>query len=287
LREENGRLTLLSSETLMGSVKGEPVAELRGQVAIISGALGDIGRACAVELARRGADVACGGRSDGGRSEPLLEGIRQLGRRGRFDVVDVADAEAVGRWVESVADDLGLPTLAIPNAAFVQQIPIRQLSGKDLRRLLDVNLLGAFHLAQSAALRLLAQGRPGRIVFIGSWAAHAPHAHVPAYCVAKAGLRMLCQCMALEYAPHGILVNEVAPGFVDAGLSRKVWEEDPEFRTVCARRVPVGNVMTAEEVAIHVAHLCDPRNRNMAGSTLLCDGGLSLVSATSRGLDER
>ena len=260
------------------------MGELHGQVAIISGGLGDIGRACALELARRGADVACGDRSDGGRSGPLLEAIRQLGRRGRTDLVDVAEAEEVDRWVANVADDLGLPTLVIPNAAIVQQISIRQLTGADFRRLLDVNLLGAFHLAQSAARRLLAQGRPGRIVFLGSWAAHSPHAHIPAYCVAKAGLRMLCQCMALEYAPHGILVNEVAPGFVDAGLSRKVWQEDPEFHTRCARRVPLGAIMTAEEVAFHVAHLCDPRNRNMAGSTLLCDGGLSLVTATSRGM---
>ena len=259
------------------------MAELTGQVAIISGALGDIGRACAIELARRGADVALGGRSDGGRAKPLIQTIRQLGRQVRFDQVDVTDAEAVERWVADVQAELGPPTLVIPNAAIVQQIPIRELTGEDFRRLLDVNLLGAFHLAQSAARRLLTQQRQGRIVFVGSWAAHAPHAHVPAYCVAKAGLRMLCQCMALEYAPWGISVNEVAPGFVDAGLSRQVWEEAPQLRELCARRVPIGQLMTAEEVAFHVAHLCDPRNHNMTGSALLCDGGLSLVTATSRG----
>jgi NAD(P)-dependent dehydrogenase (short-subunit alcohol dehydrogenase family) len=106
---------------------------------------------------------------------------------------------------------------------------------------------------------------------------------VPDYCVAKAGLRMLSRCMALEYARHGILVNEVAPGFVNAGLSRQVFEKDPQFHSQCAARVPIGEIMTAEEVAFHVAHLCDPRNHSMTGSVLLCDGGLSLVTATTRG----
>jgi NAD(P)-dependent dehydrogenase (short-subunit alcohol dehydrogenase family) len=124
-------------------------------------------------------------------------------------------------------------------------------------------------------------------VFLGSWAGHSPHAHVPAYCVAKAGLRMLCQCMALEYARHGILVNEVAPGFVNAGLSRQVFEEDPQFHAQCTARVPIGEIMTAEEVAFHVAYLCDPRNRATTGSALLCDGGLSLVTATTRGAHEQ
>ena len=142
--------------------------------------------------------------------------------------------------------------------------------------------MGAFHVAQSGARRLLAHGKPGRIVFIGSWAAHTPHSHVPAYCVAKAGLRMLCLCMALEYAPHGIFVNEVAPGWVDAGVSRENWAEDPALRKRGEAKVPIGEIMTSEEVAFHVAHMCDPRNRNMVGSTLLCDGGLSLVTATSK-----
>ncbi|MGO8688394.1 MAG: SDR family NAD(P)-dependent oxidoreductase [Thermoguttaceae bacterium] len=260
---------------------------LTGQVAIISGGLGDIARACAIELAGRGADVALCGRSDKGRAAPLLEGIEKLGCRGRFDLVDVVDADAVESWVARVEDDLGLPTLVIPNAAITQIQPVTDLTSADLRRLLDVNLMGAFHVAQSGARRLLARGKPGRIIFIGSWAAHTPHSHVPAYCVAKAGLRMLCLCMALEYAPRGILVNEVAPGWVDAGVSRENWAEDPALRKGAEAKVPIGEIMTSEEVAFHVAHMCDPRNRNMVGSTLLCDGGLSLVTATAKVRDEQ
>jgi NAD(P)-dependent dehydrogenase (short-subunit alcohol dehydrogenase family) len=137
-------------------------------------------------------------------------------------------------------------------------------------------------MAQAAALRLVEQKREGRIVFTGSWAAHAPHPHIPAYSVAKAGLRMLCKCMALDLAPHGILVNEVAPGYVNAGLSAAVWQQQPERRQQASARVPVQRLIEPEEVALQVAHLCEPANRHTTGSVLLMDGGLSLLTGSGQ-----
>jgi NAD(P)-dependent dehydrogenase (short-subunit alcohol dehydrogenase family) len=259
--------------------------ELADHLAIISGGLGDIGRACAVELARRGADVAVGGRSDGGRVEPLQAEVEGLGRRFRFDQVDVADSDAVSRWVDAVEGDLGVPNLVIPNAAIDEFTPFEHLTPEVWRRHIDINLNGAFYLAHTVAKRLLVSSMPGRIVFIGSWAAHAPHAHLPAYGVAKAGLRMLCQCMALDYAPHGILVNEVAPGFVNAGTSGDYFRQHPEAIPEALAKVPVGKLMDPEEVAKHVAYLCNPKNHYMVGSVLVCDGGLSTVTAVWRGVD--
>lgn len=255
---------------------------LSGQVAIISGGLGDIGRACAIELARRGADVAVGDRADNRRAEPLSAEIIGLGRRFDFALVDVADADAVGAWVSSVETKLGPPTIAVLSAAIVEMVPLPQLTPEVWQRHLDVNLTGCFHVAHAVARRLVERNLHGRIVFIGSWAGHTAHAHIPAYCVAKAGLRMLCKCMALEYAPHHILVNEVAPGVVNAGLSRSLFDKDPALTRRAVAGVPIRELMEAQEVALHVAHLCDPRNRNMTGSVLLCDGGLSLVTATAK-----
>ena len=251
---------------------------LIGHVAIISGGLGDIGRACAVELARHGADIAVGGLRDGGRADPLRAEIERLGRRFRFDLADTADADAVEEWVAAVEKDLGTVNLAIPNAAIVETADLAHMTPDMWQRHLDVNLTGSFFLANAVARRLIKRSKTGRIVFIGSWAGHAAHTHIPAYCVAKAGLRMLCKCMALEYAQHGVLVNEVAPGYVDAGLSRKGLGENPQLRRSLAGVVPLGELMTSEEVALHVVHLCDPRNRSMTGSVLLCDGGNSLTS---------
>ncbi len=132
-------------------------------------------------------------------------------------------------------------------------------------------------MAHASARNLLRRKKPGRIVFIGSWAAHAPHAHIPAYCVAKAGLRMLCQCMGLEFAPNNILVNEVAPGYVDAGLSGKVFAREPKLRRTAMNSVPIGKLISAVDVALQVAHLCDPSNQHMTGTVTVMDGGLSLL----------
>ncbi|MCC6422806.1 MAG: SDR family oxidoreductase [Phycisphaerales bacterium] len=260
---------------------------LAGQVAIISGGLGDIGSAIAVELAGRGAAVALGDIKPAADARPFLDNLNPTGRRSRYDQVDVTDWQQVGQWVERVESDLGPPTLIIPNAAVVTLVPTCEMSPAQWSRDLRVNLDGAFHLAQAAILRLRAHQRPGRVVFIGSWAAHSPHVHIPAYCASKAALRMLCKTMALELAEFDILVNEVAPGYVDAGLTAAVWRENPQLRVSSLKTVPVGRLISPAEVAFQVAHLCDPANRHMTGTSILMDGGLSLTNAATLRKDER
>lgn len=257
---------------------------LSGQVAIVSGGLGDIGEAIALELAGRGADVALSGQHGAEEAKEVLAMIQAFGVRARYDRVDVTDAEQVERWVTSVAREWGKPpSLIVPNAATVTVSPIGEMTSEQWRQEIAVNLHGAFYMAQSAGRQLLAAGMPGRIVFLGSWAGHAPHPRIPAYSVAKAGMRMLCQCMAVEWAPHGILVNEIAPGYVDAGLSGRLWRENPGSREQAQGRVPVGVLITPQEVASQVAHLCDPKNRHITGTVLVMDGGLSLVGQATGG----
>jgi len=251
---------------------------LTGQVAIISGGLGDIGRAIAKELAGRGADIAIGDILESERAADTLDEIRRLGRRARYDRVDVSDAEAVNNWVLATESDLGVPTLIIPNAAVVHLADIRTVTPAQWGKEMRINLDGAYHLAQAGALRLLHHKKPGRIVFTGSWVGHAPQTHIPAYCVTKAGLRMLCRCMARDLAGDGILVNEVAPGNVDAGLSGRFYEANPELREKGIKQIPIHKLIEAEDVAYQIAHLCDPRNNQMTGTAIIMDGGLSLLS---------
>ncbi len=254
--------------------------QLQNQTAIISGGLGDIGRAIALELGGRGASVAVGDLHDP-QSSSVVEFLAEL-RHGQitacYHLVDVSDSDAVERWYEAVESELALPTLIVPNAAIVTLVGVRDLTPAQWSREMRVNLDGAFYMAQCGANRLVHAKSPGRIVFIGSWVGFTPQTHIPAYCVTKAGLRMLCRVMALDLAPHGILVNEVAPGNVDAGLSARIFEMNPEWRERNLKRVPIGEMSQASEVAYQVAHLCDPANKQMTGSVLLMDGGLSLMS---------
>lgn len=259
------------------------MTNLIGQIAIISGGMGDIGQAIAFRLAADGADVAIGDivESDDTRASSVISELRQCGRRARYDRVDVGDASAVAGWVEAVEIEFGTPTLIVPNAAVVSVADICSVTAEQWRGDMRVNLDGAFHLAQAGAARMVASGRSGRIVFLGSWAAHAPHEHIPAYCASKAGVRMLCKVMASSLAKHQILVNEVAPGYVDAGLTGRLWAKHPEQRESGRAKVPTHRLITPEEVAHQVAHLCDPDNQHMTGTCILMDGGLSLTNVTS------
>ncbi len=250
--------------------------ELAGQVAVISGGLGDIGAATALELGRHGADIAvCDVRHEKHAAELQAE-LSALHRRSRYDRVDVADPVAVESWLDAVAADLGLPTIVVPCAAVVNVRRIPAITSTDWRHELSINLDGPFYLANSAARRLIEHGRSGRIVFVGSWAADHVHLEMPTYCIAKAGVRMLMKCMAGALASRGVLVNEISPGFVDGGLAGPFMAADPSVREQSRKQVPTGELLQPVEVGRAIAQLCDPGNRHMTGSTLLVDGGLSL-----------
>lgn len=252
-----------------------------GRVALISGGLGDIGRAIALALAGRGAAVALCDLADAA-PQALLDDLRALGRPVAYDRVDVRDAAAVADWVARTEAAQGTPNIIIPNAAVATLKDVLALTPDEWDQELSVNLSGAFYMAQAGARAMVAADKTGAVVFVGSWAAHAVHTHVPAYAVAKAGLRMLCRTMALELAPHGIRVNEVAPGYVDAGLSGAIFRTEPERRAAAEKAVPLGRLIDPAEVAAAVAYLCGPESAHTTGSVLLMDGGLSL---RTRGTD--
>lgn len=243
---------------------------------MISGGLGDIGQATALAFAAEGANVSVCDIAVPEKSKLLKENTEQYKVGFLYRQVDISDADAVNKWISETESELGVPTMIIANAAIVHYGSIMDVKPEQWTRELNVNVDGAFYFAQGGAARMLHHQLEGRIVFIGSWAGHAPHIHIPAYCVSKAALRMLCQLMALELAPQGIIVNELAPGFVDAGLSGRSFEKDANVREQARVKVPVQKLITADEVASMVVFLCNPANQHMAGATLLMDGGLSL-----------
>lgn len=233
---------------------------MQSQTAIISGGRGDIGRAIEKELSSRGTHVEVGD-----IFPPDTE-------QANYCQVDITDPEAVRTWVHDVH-----PNIVIANAGIVIREPLQTLSAEDWNRQLAVNLNGAFYLANEAARLLVQEKREGRIVFLGSWVADRVNSNIPAYCVSKAAVRMLMKSMAAAYAKNGILVNEIAAGYVDAGLTGQHLQETPGRRQELEARIPVGSLISAEEVAKQVAVLCDPENRQLTGSTLLLDGGVSLT----------
>ena len=248
-----------------------------GQTVLISGGLGDIGKATILGFAQLGAAIAF---SDLGSEETASEFVASVAAFGvacTYTKVDVADALAVQNWVKETDRTLGTPTVIIANAAIATQARIHEVTADQWSRELRVNLDGAFYLTQAATSILVQKKQSGRVVFVGSWAGKKVHQHMPAYSVAKAGLTMLCRCLALELAPHEILVNELAPGYVAAGLSGRIWASNPGRKEAAVQKVPIKRVMSAEQVAQQIIFLCHPVNCHMTGTTLLMDGGLSLL----------
>lgn len=250
--------------------------DLSQSTALISGGLGDLGKACALELAKQGVSIAISDIHNPEHFDALKKELDQLNVQSDYQKVDVTDSSEVHTWIENVDQKLGTPNLVIVNAGIVEMVDFKSLTPEIWKKQLDVNLNGAFYMSHYSAQNLLKMEKPGRIIFIGSWAAHSPHTHIPAYCVSKAGMRSLCQNLALELAPHDILVNEIAPGTVNAGLSGQFFAKHQGAAESSRLKIPNKTLIEPIDVAREVLHLCDPNIKHHVGSTILIDGGNTL-----------
>lgn len=245
--------------------------DLEGIGVAVTGAAGDIGTAIALELATRGAHVTLLDRSSKRDASARIDAVTAAGPCAYLQV-DVTDREALDAALASV-DPLDV---AIGNAGIVEAAPFLELTAAQWQAHLDVNLTGCFNLGQAAARLMVERGTRGRILFTGSWVGEIPWPEISAYCVSKAGVRMLARAMARELAASGIRVNVVAPGIVMAGMARRQYETDPGYARRATGVIPLGEFGTAAQVAQATAFLCSSEAEYMTGSVLLVDGGASL-----------
>ncbi|WDE97186.1 SDR family oxidoreductase [Lentisphaera profundi] len=255
--------------------------KLNGHTVIISGAAGDIGRATVMAYAQQGANIAAGDILEPEALSDLRDQVEALGCRFHYQKCDVTEASEVNNWIDQVTEDLGLPDIVVSNAAVTKQMSLREIDVEEWQRQIAINLTGSFNLISQCANRLSQAKKPGRMVVVGSWAAENVHRNLPAYCTSKAGLRMLMKCAAKEYAPDQILINEIAPGIVDAGLSAKIFREKPQIKESLLEQVPLGRFLTPQDIAEQIVYLSSFDNCHITGTILLMDGGLSLNTECS------
>jgi NAD(P)-dependent dehydrogenase (short-subunit alcohol dehydrogenase family) len=237
----------------------------------VTGAAGDLGHAMSLELAGRGAHVTMIDRVAEDDARPRIEAVAAAGSCA-YRQADVTDRGAIDAALAAV-DPLDV---AIGNAGIVESAPFLDVTEEQWRTHLDINLGGCFNLGQSAARLMVARGRPGLVLFTGSWVGEIPWPEISAYCVSKAGVRMLARSMARELAVHKVRVNVVAPGIVFAGMARRQYETDPDYARRASVVVPLGELGTAAQIAQATAFLCSSEAAYMTGSVLLVDGGASL-----------
>lgn len=252
--------------------------KLAGRVALVTGASSGIGRATALRLARSGAALGLTGRRPG-PLEAVREEVLAAGGRAVAIAGDVRDADHVRTAVDETVSAWGSLDVLVNNAGVIGSGLLVDTSEAEWDRLLDIDLKGPFLFARAAIPHLMRGTHPS-IVNISSVTGRRPYVGVGPYCVAKAGLDMLTQCLALELAPHGVRVNAINPGVVVSNLHTATGTV-PDYEAFLARSAnthPLGFVGEPRDVAEAVLFLVADESRWITGALLPLDGGRALTS---------
>jgi 3-oxoacyl-[acyl-carrier protein] reductase len=242
--------------------------DLTGQTAFVTGSTRGIGLAIARELYRAGAKVAIVGR-DRGRAEAVAA---ELGERAAPVACDVASATEVDAAIAAAEAVLGPITVLVNNAGLTRDNLLIRLSDADWDQVLDANLKGAFHTMRAVA-RGMMKRRQGRIINISSVVGIMGNKGQANYAASKAGLIGLTKAVAQEYASRNVLVNCVAPGFIETDMTAAL---PPEASAALLSAIPLGRFGRPDEIAGAVLFLASDLARYITGHVLVVDGGMAM-----------
>ena len=243
---------------------------LSGQTAVVTGASSGIGRATALALATRGANIVVNYLNSAKEAESTAEDIRRTGAEALTVQADVRKLEDVGNLAASAKDSFGTIDILVNNAGIIIDKPVTFLKDEEWNAVVDTSLKGAFHCIKVIG-RDMVRARRGRIINISSDAGLAGDVMRSAYSSAKAGLIGLTKATAREFASSGINVNAVAPGMIETDITAAM----PEARRgVFIKMIPQHRFGTPREVAEVIAFLASEDSDYITGQVLSVDGGL-------------
>ena len=247
-----------------------PSFDITGQVVLVTGASSGIGRHFAEVLAAAGARVALLAR----RADRLADLAREIeGRGGQCLPIscDVTKQDSIAEAIAAAEAQLGPLSVLVNNAGVVVSKPLFEHTEADWDYVVDTNLKGAWLMAREFAHHLVELKRPGRIINIASVLGSRTIGRVPAYCAAKAGLTHLTHVLAMELARYGILVNALAPGYVETDFNRAFFQT--EAGKALIGRIPLKRLGQAPDLDGALLFLASPASAYVTGAVLSVDGG--------------
>ena len=250
------------------------MSRLDGKKALVTGSTQGIGAACALRLAKEGADVVLNGRDPKKVPQELIAQIEALGRKAVYLAADVGDAKGAAGLVDRAVEALGGLDLLVNNAGLEKRADFWDVTEEDYDLVMNVNLKGVFFAAQAFVRHRRTVQQPGAIVNMSSVHEEIAFPHFASYCASKGALRMLTRNLATELAPMGIRINNVAPGAIATPINTALLQ-NPAQRKALEAQIPLGRMGTPEDVAGLVAFLASDDAGYITGSTHFVDGGLT------------
>jgi 2-deoxy-D-gluconate 3-dehydrogenase len=243
---------------------------LKGKNALVTGSRSGLGAAIAVAFGQAGANVVVHGRSTAG-IEDVCSMIRATGAKAMPVTGDVTLPEVCEKLVEATVRELGSIDILVNNAGVIRRAPAVEFSAKDWSEVLETNLNAVFRLAQFAGRHMLEQKR-GKIINIASLLAFQGGILVPAYAAAKGAVAQLTKALANEWAPRGINVNAITPGYM-LTANTKALREDPVRSRQILERIPAGRWGDPKDLAGAAVFLASSASDYVNGHVLVVDGG--------------
>ena len=252
-----------------------PSFDISGEVVLVTGASSGIGEHFGEILAAAGAKVALAAR----RAERLAEVARRIEAAGGQCLpvaCDVTKLDSIRDAIDAAEAQLGPLSVLVNNAGVVVSKPLFEHTEADWDHVMDTNLKGAWLAAREFAHHLVERKRTGRIVNISSVLASRTIGRVPAYCAAKAGLTHLTHVMAMELARYGILVNALAPGYVETDFNREYFQSEAGQRLIS--RIPLRRLGQSPDLDGALLFLASPASAYVTGAVIAVDGGHAVAA---------
>jgi glucose 1-dehydrogenase len=257
--------------------------KLAGKVALVTGSSQGIGQAIAVRLAQEGADIIINYRSNPEGAEETLAKVQGVGGKcymaecpnsmGYTLKADLGNIEQVRELVSEGIKHFGKLDILVNNAGVEKHAPFWEVTEAEYDTVLNVNLKGVFFATQAFVRHLQETKKAGKIINISSVHEELPFPNFTAYCASKGGMRMMARNLAVELAPLGITINNVAPGAIETPINTKLLN-DPQKLNSLLNNIPLGRLGQPQDVASLVAFLASPDSDYITGSTFFVDGGL-------------